>query len=113
MSEVPCSRPCSAKLVCRRVSRGGVVYRCARALAEAFGVTPHAVYQSMYKHGDAERVGRPTKGGNNKTPVTIGKYSWPSITHLARDLGMNRSHIDKMIRRHPDRVLALVMAKKG
>lgn len=109
---IACDRPCSAKLVCKPVAKGGTVYRCAAALAEAYGVTRGAVYQALYRYGDAEAVGRPPKGGNNRTPVTVGRFHWPSISHLARDLGMNRSHIDKMIRRHPERVLALVMRRK-
>lgn len=110
---IPCDRPCSAKLVCKPVAKGGTVYRCAAVLAEAYGVTRHAVYQSLSRNGDAEGIGRPPKGGNNRTPVTIGKFHWPSISHLARDLGLKRSHIDKLIRRHPERVLALVMRMKG
>lgn len=114
MTEVPCDKPCSAKLVCRRVTdRHGTVYRCAQAMANAYGVTRGAVYQSLHRTGTAGAVGKPTKGGNNCHPVKIGPHHWPSISHLARDLGMNRSHIDKMIRRHPDRVLGLVMKLKG
>jgi DNA-binding phage protein len=110
---IPCDRPCAAKLVCKPVANSGTVYRCAAVLAAAKGVTRFAVYQALYRNGDAEAVGRPRKGGNNCTPVKIGKYAWPSISHLARDLGMNRSHIDKMIRRYPERVVALVMKAKG
>lgn len=113
MTEVPCPRECRLQKACRRVSRAGVLYRCAAALANEMGVTRHAVYQSFYRHGDAESVGKPTKGGNNRRPVKIGKHSWPSISHLARDLGMGRSHIDKLVRHQPERLLGIVMRMKG
>ncbi len=113
MNEIPCDRLCSAKLVCRRVARDGVVYRCAQVLADTLGVTRHAVYQSLYRNGTADRVGKPGPGGNNRRPVVIGKHHWPSISHMARDLGMNRSHIDKLFRRDAQRLLAIVMKVKG
>lgn len=110
---IPCNRPCSAKPVCKTVVNGGVVYRCAAALAEAKGVSRFAVYQSLHRHGNTEAVGRPRKGGNHRRPVTIGKYHWPSISHLARDLGMNRSYIDKLVRHNKTQLLALIMKAKG
>lgn len=113
MTEIPCSKPCSTTLVCRRVARDGVVYRCAQVLADTLGVTRHAVYQSLYRNGTADRVGKSGPGGNNRHPVTIGRHRWPSISHMARDLGMNRSHIDKLFRRDAQRLLAIVMKVKG
>lgn len=112
--EMPCLHPCRrAGAYCKRVAHNGEVFRCAATLAGHLGVTRHVIYQALYKYGHTERVGKPTKGGNNKTPVRFGNYKWDSITALARDLGMNRSHIDKLIRKDPERVMALVMRRYG
>lgn len=112
MTEVSCPRPCPGRQ-CRRVSRFGTVYRCAQALANELGVTRNAIYQSLYRHGDAEHAGAPRGGRrNNRRPIKVGVHYWDSITALARDLGMDRSHIGKTIQNDPQALLALVMRHK-
>lgn len=117
--EVPCPRQCKGKNYCKRVTRDGVVYRCAGALAAKLGVTRGAVYQSLYKYGNADHCGirkgiRP--GSGKKThcrPVRVGPHSWPSITDAAADLGVSRQLLTRMLRGNGEAVLALVMRKKG
>lgn len=111
-----CAHPCNGR--CRWVGRQGVIYRCARALADELGVTVGAVYQSLHKHGDAEHVGTrkgvPVGGlGNHRKPVKVGPHQWPSVSHMARDLGVDRTMLGKKLRRQPEAVLALVMRAKG
>jgi DNA-binding phage protein len=93
------------------------VYRCALALAATVGVTRHAVYQALHQTGSADRVGRkgvPTgRLANHRTPVSIGMHHWPSISHMARDLGVGRTYLGRKLRSAPEEVLALVMRTKG
>lgn len=118
-AEVPCPRPCSKKLVCRRVMRGGVTYRCTAVLAEKLGVTRSAVYQSLHRYGDAEHCAIPkgikpgTRLANHRKPVKIGPHSWPSITAAAADLGVSRRLLGYQLKTDMQAVLALVMRKKG
>lgn len=117
-AEVPCSRPCSKKLVCRRVMRAGVTYRCTAVLAEKLGVTRSAVYQSLHRYGDAEHCGTPKgmrPGGmaHHRKPVKVGPHSWPSITAAAVDLGVSRRLLGYQLKTDMQAVLALVMRKKG
>ena len=119
MGEVPCERPCSAKLVCRRVTRAGVTYRCARALAEALGINVQSIYQSLHKHGDAEHCGirkgiRPGSGkANHRKPVKLGADEWPSISAMARDLGIDRSVLGKKLKTNPSALLPDLMKWKA
>lgn len=118
MGEVECTKGCNGRQ-CMRVSRAGVVYRCPQALADALGIKRQSVYQSLHKHGHAEKCGI-KKGivagsgkANHRKPVSVGPHSWPSISHMARDLGVGRRQLSINLRRHPERVLALVMGRKG
>ncbi len=114
--EVTCSRPCSSKLVCRRVVRAGVVYRCVTALSEALGINRPAVYQSLHRHGDAEHCGtgkgiKPGRGyiGNNRRPVSMCGHSWPSVSAMARDLGIGRSMLSKALKHDPESVIPHIL----
>lgn len=108
MSEVPCTKSCRGH--CLRVSRAGVTYRCAKAMAHAFGVQSAAVYQALHRHGNAERVGGKRGGaGNHKKPVQVGPHKWPSISAMALALGVDRTMLGKKLRREPEAVLSLVM----
>lgn len=111
--QIPCDTPCNGMQYCMPVTNKGKVYRCAKTLAKAYGVTPAAVYKTLTKHGHTERLGNPRGGRNNKRPVKIGQFSWPSVTALASDLGMERSHINHILNRNPERLLGLVMKKKS
>ena len=102
---------------CRRVSKAGKTYRCAEALAQAFGVSRSAVYQSLHRHGHAEVVGKPkgiTPGSgkaNHCKPVRVGPHQWPSVVAMAKDLGVNRRSIGEKLLRDPEGAIALVMRK--
>lgn len=95
------------------------MYRCVQALSDALGIGKNSVYQSLHKYGHAENCGIPKgvrKGSgmvNHRKPVTVGPHHWPSISAMARDLGVDRSHLGKMLKHEPDRVLSLVMRIKG
>ena len=115
--EVACTRACKGGS-CRRVVRGGITYRCPNALADALGVSRGAVYQSLFRHGDAEHCGvrkgiKPgTRLGNHRKPIRVGPHQWPSISALALDLGVNRRLLGYQLKLAPHAVLALVMRKK-
>lgn len=111
-ADIPCSKPCGLQQRCSRVLNKGQVYRCATALAEAYGVKPTAVYQALRKHGHTESIGRPRGGRNHKRMVSLGTFYWPSITKMAADLQMGRSYINRLLNHDPQRLLALVMKKK-
>ena len=118
MTQSACSKDCRGHQ-CFPVSRAGVVYRCPQALADALGIKRQSVYQSLYRHGNAEKCGIrkgiiPGSGKiNHKKPVAVGPHQWPSISHMARDLGVGRRQLGINLRHHPERVLALVMRTKG
>ena len=118
MTEVACSKDCAGRH-CMRVARAGVVYRCPQALADALGIKRQSVYQSLHRHGHAEKCGIkkgivPGSGKiNHRKPVAVGPHQWPSISHMARDLGVGRRQLGINLRYHPERVLALVMREKG
>ena len=105
MSDALC--PCNK---CLPVSHEGTVYPCAKAMSASTGVSVAAIYQALSRHGSTDRCGKPRGGrmGNAK-PVIIGKYSWPSVSEMARDTGAERSTICKQLKRDPEKVLAFVM----
>lgn len=116
--EIPCTKTCKGGQ-CKRVARGGQTYRCAQALADSLGVTRYSVYQSFYRHGDAEHAGI-TKGvpkgrgyANHRKPVQVGPHKWPTITALSKELKMDRSHLGKLLKHDPQTVLSKVMKAKG
>lgn len=117
--EVPCPRQCRGKNICKRVTRDGVVYRCAEALASTLGVKRGAVYQSLHRYGDADHCGipkgiRPGSGKKNHCrPVKVGPHSWPSVSDAAADLGVSRQLLTRMLRDDGEALLALVMRIKG
>lgn len=107
--EVACPKPyCKQK--CLSVSHKGVVYQCVKAMREHTGISIHAIYQALSKDGSTERCGEP-RGGRmgNVRPITIGKYSWPSVSAMAREIGVERSTITKQLKRSPQKALASVM----
>lgn len=102
-----CFAPCHK---CLPVSHKGEVFQCAKTLSAHIGVSTQAIYQALFRDGSTEACGRP-RGGRlgNVRPVTVGKYSWPSVTAMARETGVERSTLAKQLKRSPDKVLALVM----
>jgi hypothetical protein len=107
MTEVSCPTPCRK---CLPVSHKGTVYQCVKTLSAHIGVSTQAVYQALHRDGSTEACGRP-RGGRlgNVRPVTVGKHSWPSVTAMARETGVERSTLAKQLKRSPEEVLALVM----
>lgn len=102
-----CPTPCKK---CLPVDHEGVVFRCAKALSVHLGVTVHSIYQALRRTGSTDRCGKPRGGrmGNVK-PLTVGKYSWPSVSAMARETGAERSTICKQLKNNPEKVLAFVM----
>lgn len=91
---------------------GGVAYRCVNAFAAAKGVTTAAVYKALSRHGTLDCVGKPRGGRYNYCkPVQFGPHKWPSISAMARDLGIDRSGLAKKLKhgRDQDTILGLVM----
>ena len=109
MSDVVCPKP-HCKQKCLPVSHKGVVYQCVKAMHEHTGISIHAIYQALSRWGSTDQCGEPRGGrmGNVK-PVSIGKYSWPSVSAMAREIGIERSTAAKQLKRDPDKVLAAVM----
>jgi len=106
MTEIACPTPCRK---CLPVSHKGEVYQCVKALSAHIGVSTQAIYQALSKDGSTERCGRVRGGRNgNASPTTIGKYSWPSVAAMAREIGIERSTAAKQLKRDPDKVLAAV-----
>jgi len=106
-SQVPCATPCNK---CLPVSHGGLVYQCANTLSAHIGVSKQAIYQALSKDGSTERCGKVRGGRNgNSSPTTIGKYSWPSVSAMAQEIGIERSTAAKQLKRDPQKVLAAVM----
>jgi len=107
VTEVVCPTPCKK---CLPVAHEGVVFPCAKALSVHLGVSVHSIYQALCRTGSTDRCGKPRGGrmGNCKM-VNVGKYSWPSVSAMARDVGVERSTICKQLKRSPDKVLAAVM----
>lgn len=112
-----CKKACAKKLVCKRVEYRGTVYRCANALAKTLGVTRHAVYQSLYRKGNLDTLGSPRGGpvGQRKLrharPVSFAGKHWPSVSAMARDLGVSRHAIRNYLEGAADKLLALVMKR--
>jgi len=117
MTEVPCSRSCDSRS-CRRVARQGITYRCPQALADALGLTRSAVYQSLHRYGDAEHCGirkgiKPGSGkANHRKPVKFCGYMWPSVSAMARELGVERTGLGKKLKSDRQAVLAMLMKVK-
>ena len=103
----PCPTPCNK---CLPVSHKGEVYQCAKTLSAHIGVSVHAIYQALSRWGSTDQCGEPRGGrmGNVK-PVTIGKYSWPSVSAMAREIGVERSTLAKQLKNYPEKALAAVM----
>ena len=116
--QIACTRQCKGGS-CRPVMRQGVEYRCPAALAVTLGVSRSAVYQSLFRYGDAEHCGirkgiKPgTRLGNHRKPVKVGPHQWPSISAMALDIGVSRHVLGYQLKTAPQRVLALVMKAKG
>jgi hypothetical protein len=104
----PCPKD-QCKQKCLPVSHKGEVYQCARSLSAHIGVSLHAIYQALSKYGSTERCGG-VRGGRmgNVRPITIGKYSWPSVSAMAREIGIERSTAAKQLQRDPIKVVAAV-----
>jgi len=113
MTEVPC--PCACKGThCMRIEHHGQVYRCTAALSDVLGLTRGAIWQSLARNGTTAYLGTNRRGrGNNKKPVQVGPHKWPTIGAMAQDLGLDRSHLGKLLKHDKDRVLAYVMKVKG
>ena len=106
MTQVPCLTPCGK---CLPVSHGGVVYQCTKTLSAKIRVSTQAIYQALSKDGSTERCGKVRGGRNgNSMPITIGKYSWPSVSAMAREIGIERSTAAKQLKRDPQKVLSAV-----
>lgn len=113
MSEKPCTRECKGGH-CLRVAHQGQVYRCTTALSDELGTSRAAIYQALYRHGSTACIGQKRGGrGNNKKPVQIGPHKWPTIGKMAQDLGLDRSHLGKMLKHDRERVLSYVMRVMG
>ena len=113
MDEVACPRECRGNY-CKRVQHKDQVYRCAAALADKFKVSRGAVWQALSRHGSTDCLGQKRGGrGNYRKPVQVGPHKWPTIGAMAQELGLDRSHLGKMLRGDPERVLAYVMRVKG
>jgi len=109
VTDVVCPKP-HCKQKCLPVSHKGVVYQCVKAMHENTGISTHAIYQALSRWGSTDQCGEPRGGrmGNVK-PVTIGKHSWPSVSAMAREIGIERSTAAKQLKRDPEKVLAAVM----
>ena len=106
-SQIPCMTPCNK---CLPVSHDGLVYQCARTLSAHIGVSKQAIYQALCRTGSTEICGKPRGGrSGNSNPTTIGKYSWPSVSAMAQEIGIERSTAAKQLKRDPQKVLAAVM----
>jgi len=102
-----CPTPCKK---CLPVSHGGVVFPCAKALSLHIGVSITSIYKALSRYGSTDRCGKPRGGRTgNCRAVSVGKYSWPSVSEMAREIGVERSTLDKQLRRSPEKVLAAVM----
>ena len=108
MTEVVCPK-LHCKQNCLSVSHKGVVYQCVKAMHEHTGISIHSIYQALSRWGSTDRCGEP-RGGRmgNVRPITIGKYSWPSVSAMAREIGIERSTAAKQLKRDPIKVVAAV-----
>ena len=107
MAEMTCPTPCKK---CLPVDHEGVVFPCAKALSVYLGVTVHSIYQALRRTGSTDRCGKPRGGRTgNCRAVSVGKYSWPSVSAMAREIGVQRATLDKQLRRSPEKALAAVM----
>lgn len=106
ISQVPCTTPCKK---CLPVSHNGLVYQCAKTLSDHIGVSKQAIYQALCRTGSTEICGKARGGRNgNSNPITIGRHSWPSVSAMAREIGVERSTACKQLKRDPIKVMAAV-----
>ncbi len=110
----PCDSPCSKTGRCLPVQHGETVYRCTLAMSQHTGFTRDAIYKALSRNGSTECLGKVARnGGRRGKSIKVGKWKWPSITALAAELKMDRSHVDKMSRHQKERLLGIVMKVKG
>jgi len=104
----PCPKE-SCKQNCLPVSHGGKVYACVTAMSRDTGISTNAIYKALSKFGSTEICGK-ARGGRygNSMPITIGKYSWPSVTAMAKEIGVKRSTIGKQLKHDPNKAMAAV-----
>lgn len=98
-----------------RVLIRGVEYESVAAAAKALRVRKGAVYKNISR-GEPDTTGRKRgqkKGAPspNRKPTTIGGFSWPSVTHAARDLGIKRRELSKILKREDQTVLIVALMK--
>ena len=107
MTDIVCPTPCKK---CLPVAHEGVFFPCAKALSVHLGVSVESIYQALRRTGSTDRCGKPRGGrlGNSKMMI-VGKYSWPSVSAMAREVGVERSTVCKQLKRSPEKVLAAVM----
>ena len=105
----PCPKE-SCKQNCLPVSHEGKVYACVTAMHQDTGISTNAIYKALSRSGSTESCGK-ARGGRygNSNPTSVGKYTWPSISAMALDIGVRRSTVAKQLKRDPQKVLAAVM----
>lgn len=78
-------------------------YETVADAARDLKVKRNTIYQALHR-GNPDVVGLPLshrrkgKLSFNRSPVTIGNRQWPSISHAAKDLGINRKTLSILIR---------------
>lgn len=106
---IACTNKCKLGK-CLPVLHNSEVFQCARSLSDHIGVSREAIYQALSRHGSTDMCGKPRGGRmNNCKMIIVGKYSWPSVSAMARETGAERSTICKQLKRNPQKVLAFVM----
>jgi len=83
------------------VSIRGQYFPSQKAAAEALGVTPAAISQTLLRHGHCDRLGAPSGavGNQNATavPVQIGALRFRSVKSAAEQLGVSRSTLSRFM----------------
>lgn len=99
------------------VTRGDRAWPTMKAAARELGVAPNTISKHLARHGNLDRVGS-RKGPRPGTfipsrakPVCVGGHNWPSITAMARDLGVSRFVATARLREGGERIMELVMAR--
>lgn len=99
------------------VSRGDREWPTMKDAARDLGVLPSTISTHLARHGNLDRVGLP-RGPRPGTfvpsmakPVCVGGHRWPSITAMARDLGISRHVATARLREGGERIIELVMAR--
>lgn len=85
--------------------------------AEAIGVKPSAIRYHLDTHGNLDRAGIKRNFGNKASsrPVTIGPITWPSKNAAAREMGISKFTLYRLLSpeaspQQSQRLMAMVLA---